>query len=183
MQLYNYLPNKIFRTLRVLVQKLRGVSISWSSVLFFGVNIERFPENVDIGERVIVKSGARLCPCNLNARIRIGSRTTIGYSTYIFASDRIYIGDDCMIASFVYLVDSQHNSDDPSQPMNLQGASFDPILVGHDVWIGTGSVIMPGVSIGDGAIIGANSVVTSDVPPRHIVAGNPARFIRKRGSV
>ena len=53
-------------------------------------------------------------------------------------------------------------------------------IVGNDVWIGQNAVILPGVHIGDGAIIGANSVVGSDVPPYTIVAGNPARMIRKR---
>lgn len=56
------------------------------------------------------------------------------------------------------------------------------VLLGHDVWIGHGAILLPGVSIGTGAVVGAGSVVTKDVPPYTIVAGNPARFIRRRVS-
>src|SRR5690606_10031801 len=55
-----------------------------------------------------------------------------------------------------------------------------PVAIGNDVWIGHGAVVMPGVSIGDGAVVGANAVVTKDVPPYHIVAGAPARVLRPR---
>ena len=53
-------------------------------------------------------------------------------------------------------------------------------MVGNDVWIGQNVTVLPGVHIGDGAIVGANSVVSKDVPPYHIVGGNPAKIIRKR---
>jgi acetyltransferase-like isoleucine patch superfamily enzyme len=57
-----------------------------------------------------------------------------------------------------------------------------PIRIGRDVWVGSGSCILPGVTIGDGAVIGANSVVTQNIPPHSVVAGIPAHIVKKRGT-
>ncbi len=114
---------------------------------------------------------------------------------YEYYPDKLIIGKFCQIASGVnfvmsganhqmnavttfpfYIMEGWDQSVPPLSEMPLKGNT----VVGNDVWIGQNVTIMPGVKIGDGAIIGMNSVVASDVPPYTIVAGNPARIIRQR---
>ncbi len=114
---------------------------------------------------------------------------------YSFNGDKLIIGKFCQIASGVnfvmnganhqmnsvstypfYIFEGWSQEVPPLSKMPLKGDT----VVGNDVWIGQNATILPGVQIGDGAIIGLNSVVTKDVEPYTIVAGNPARFIRKR---
>ena len=114
---------------------------------------------------------------------------------YEYYPDKLIIGKFCQIASGVnfvmsganhqmnavttfpfYIMEGWDQSVPPLSEMPLKGNT----VVGNDVWIGQNVTIMPGVKIGDGAIIGMNSLVASDVPPYTIVAGNPARIIRQR---
>jgi len=92
------------------------------------------------------------------------------------------IGDDVMMGPDVFIVGNNHRFDDLNIPMRLQGNQESrPVRVGDDVWIGAKVIILPGLTIGKGAIIGAGAVVTKDVPPYAICVGNPARVIRFRG--
>ena len=174
-----HLPSPIWNKVRCLVQKLRGVRIGPRVFLFSGVNLLRYPARIAIGEDAVIKTGAHLCPCNKRANILIGARTTIGFYTFIYASSQVDIGDDCMIAPFVYIVDSDHGYD-ASMPMNRQPNTASPVKIGNDVWIGAHSVILSGVNIADGAIIAAGSVVREDVDRNTIVGGIPARIIGMR---
>ena len=114
---------------------------------------------------------------------------------YDWNGDRLIIGKFCQIASGVEFVmngaNHQMNAVSTFPFYTLEGWNMGPpsandlplkgdTVIGNDVWIGQNAVILPGVQIGDGAIIGANSVVGSDVSPYTVVAGNPARMIRKR---
>ena len=139
----------------------------------------RFPRNVEVGEAVVVKEGARICACNAQAKISIGARTTVGYHTFIFASESIRLGNDCLIAPFVYLVDSNHKID-KGQNINTQPNETAPITIGNDVWIASNCTILKGVTIGDGAVIAANSVVNKDVGENEIWGGSPAKHIGHR---
>jgi len=143
------------------------------------VEFMRFPRNITIGDDVVVKEGARICSCNDKALIQIGDRTTVGYHTFIFASEKITIGKDCLIAPFVYLVDSNHQIG-RAQRINEQPNETAPIVIGQDVWIASNVTILKGVTIGDGAVIAANSVVNRDVPPYEIHGGSPAKKIGER---
>ena len=144
-----------------------------------GVEIMRYPANASIGNNVVLKEGAKICPCNKEAFVKIGDNTTIGYHTLIFASENISIGKDCLIAPFVYIVDSDHGTD-KSKKINAQPNITSPILIGDDVWISTGVKILRGVTIGKGAIIAAGSVLKDDVPDYTIFGGVPAKKIGER---
>jgi len=113
-----------------------------------------------------------------------------------FMKDRLIIGKFCQIATGVRFImnGANHAMDGVSTypfkvfgkswknaPMNVRASKGDTVI-GNDVWIGTAAKIMPGVRIGDGAIIGSHALVTKDVPPYAIVGGNPAKLIRKRFS-
>ncbi len=86
------------------------------------------------------------------------------------------IGDRVSMAPRITLVTSSHPNDSRIRPFAPEKRA--PIVIEADVWLGAGVVVLPGVTIGRGAIVGANSVVTHDVPPLHIVAGQPARTLR-----
>jgi acetyltransferase-like isoleucine patch superfamily enzyme len=109
------------------------------------------------------------------------------------AGDYSYIGTNCligpkvkigrftMLANNVSIVGGDHNYSDPNNPIIFSGRpELKETLIGEDVWIGCYSIIMAGVTIGDGAIIGAGSVVTKNVPSYSIYAGVPAKFIKMR---
>lgn len=149
--------------------------------VFFDKNVEimRYPQNVSLRDHVVIKEGARICACNATALISIGKNTTVGYHTFIFASESIMVGDDCLIAPFVYLVDSDHQIEKGIN-INTQPNQTKPISIGNDVWIGTGAKILKGVTIGDGAIIAAGALVKEDVAPNTIVGGIPSKKLGER---
>ncbi len=139
----------------------------------------RYPSNIRIGDEVVIKEGARICACNAKAHLSIGARTTIGYHNFIFASAGIEIGADCLIAPFVYIVDSDHGIE-RLQLINRQANQTAPIKIGAGTWVASNVTILKGVEIGEGAVIAANSVVNSDVPPFEIWGGSPAKKIGER---
>jgi acetyltransferase-like isoleucine patch superfamily enzyme len=143
------------------------------------VEFQRFPKNIDISKNAVIKEGTRICSCNKRAKISIGENTTIGFHNFIFASEGISIGNDCLIAPFVYIVDSNHQIK-RNQKINEQANVSDPIKIGNDVWIASNVTILKGVTIGDGAVIAANSVVNKDIQPYKIVGGSPAKEIGER---
>jgi lipopolysaccharide O-acetyltransferase len=112
--------------------------------------------------------------------IRIGNRVSAtGYLT-IGAVERVEIGDDALLASNIFISDNQHGHLDAVRPYKYQPLDrIAPVTVGQGCWIGQHVVILPGVSIGEMSIVGANSVVTESVPPRSIVVGAPARVLRR----
>jgi acetyltransferase-like isoleucine patch superfamily enzyme len=112
--------------------------------------------------------------------LTVGDRTGISHNCAFHIGKQIVIGHDCRIASDVLMFDS---SGHPTNPIARQDGSppsaddVKPITIGNNVWIGRRAVIFPGVTIGDGSIISTCTVVTTDVAPYTIVAGNPARRI------
>jgi acetyltransferase-like isoleucine patch superfamily enzyme len=114
-----------------------------------------------------------------DAGINIGPHVTINSGCVIVAHAGITIGRDCLIGEYVSIRDANHGIA-TSRPMRVQPHDAAAIRIEDDVWIGRGSVILKGVTVGRGAVIGANSVVTKDVAPMWIVAGAPAREIRCR---
>ena len=178
-QLRKHLPSTWLTRLQNIRHKFRGVKLHSNTIIYFGAKLLRYPKNIHLFKDVIVKTGAHICPCNEKAEVLIGSRTTIGFNTFIYASSMITIGEDCMIAPFVYIVDSNHGTD-KKNVMNKQANISSPIQIGSDVWVGSHSVILSGIFIGDGAIIAAGSVVKKDVPPYTIVGGTPAKILGKR---
>lgn len=127
-----------------------------------------------------------------NAIVTIGDRTFIGASDIVCAS-RVTIGDDVLISWGCTIVDHNSHSlvweerkDDVINWMagrkDWQNVKVSPVKIGNKAWIGFNSIILKGVSIGEGAIVAAGSVVTKDVPPFTVVAGNPARIVRSMNS-
>jgi acetyltransferase-like isoleucine patch superfamily enzyme len=91
----------------------------------------------------------------------------------------VSVGSHSLIAPGCFLTDHVHGIRADLR-IDQQPCSCEPVVIGSDVWLGAGCVVLPGVTIGDGAVVGANSVVTADVAPHAVVAGAPARFLRQR---
>lgn len=141
------------------------------------------PFNVSFGQRCLAEDFVKLDylgPVSLGIRIAIGDRVHISYGTHFNIQSSIEIGDDVMVGSGCKFIDHNHGLAINSGPMSLQSISSSPIRIGSDVWIGAASIVLKGVSIGNGSVIGAGSVVTRNVPPMQIWAGNPARLIKHR---
>lgn len=174
-----YARDDIFHRLRRF-WTLRRVGAAGDDVFIEqNVRLLRHPERIALDSHVMLKEGCRLCPTNPTASISIGAWTTVGHCTFIFAMDSITIGRDCLIAPFCYLIDSEHGIE-LGAPIREQPMRAKPISVGDNVWLGTGAVVTSGVNIGDGAVIGARTVVTQDVPANAVVVGVPGRIIRYR---
>lgn len=178
-QLRKHLPLSVLTKFVNVIHRLRGVNLDVNTVVYLTANLLRYPKNIFLGNGVIIKGGAHVCPCNHKAVIEIGDRTTVGFHAFMYSSSRISVGVDCMIAPFVYIVDSNHGIKKDA-PMNQQPNDSKPIVIGDDVWIGANAVILPGVSIGNGAVVAAGSVVKNDIEPFHIVGGVPAKKIGVR---
>jgi acetyltransferase-like isoleucine patch superfamily enzyme len=112
--------------------------------------------------------------------IRIGHRVSAtGYLT-IGAVDAVVIEDDALLASHIFIGDNLHGTDRIDLPYKYQPlARIAPVTIGRGCWIGEHVVILPGVTVGEFAIVGANSVVTDSIPPRSVAVGAPARVIRR----
>ena len=114
------------------------------------------------------------------ARVRIGEGSFLNLGVMVAALELVEIGDHCMFANGCFVTDADHRFDDPTRPITWQGfTSKGPTRVGDNVWCGANVVVTSGVTIGERCVIGANSVVTRDVPAFSIAAGAPARVIRE----
>jgi len=126
------------------------------------------------GNNVRYANGVRI----VNHRnVFIGQRVSFGGSVQLMAYDRIEIGDDCMFAYGTVVNTASH--DYHADVMNTTYLAK-PVKIGNNVWFGINSVVLPGVTIGDGAVIAAGAVVTKDVPENAIVGGVPAKVIKVR---
>ena len=109
-------------------------------------------------------------------RISLGNAVYVGRNTYLGSYLPISIGDNCLIGAYSYVISGNHRFERRDIPICRQGMSGAAIEIADDVWLGTYVVVLPGVTIGRGAIVGAGSVVTKSIPAYEIWAGSPAKF-------
>ena len=112
--------------------------------------------------------------------VEIGAKTVLGQECTISSFQHVAIGRECIVADRVMLIDFDHGVVEVERPIRLQGIYKRDVDVGNNCWIGYGACILRGVTVGDNCIVGSNSVVTKDVPDDTVVAGMPARALRKR---
>lgn len=113
-------------------------------------------------------------------RLTLGHKVTWNYGCYINAAKGITIGDNVLIGPYCIIQTVNHCFSDISKPINQQGWDGAPIIIEQDCWLGAHVIVLPGVKIGRGSVIGANSVVAEDIPPYSIAIGSPAKIIRSR---
>jgi acetyltransferase-like isoleucine patch superfamily enzyme len=137
------------------------------------------PETVSIGENVYVGHNADLKGYH-SGKLTIGDDTWIGQEVFFHAAGGIYIGKRVGIGPRVMILTSFHAEAGRKRAILDSPLAFKPVYVGDNSDIGIGAILLPGVRIGKGAQVGAGAVVTKDVAPYAVVAGNPARLLRKR---
>lgn len=126
------------------------------------------------GENVNIEHGAHFTP-----GLSIGDRSGVGINCEL--NGPITIGQDVMMGPEVVIYTSGHEFGATDIPMMDQGSTAaKPVIIGDDVWIGCRAIIMPGVTIGNGCVIGAGAVVTKDVPPYSVAVGVPAKVVKNR---
>ncbi len=113
--------------------------------------------------------------------ISIGNNVYINHNVDLIARNgKITIGNYVLVGPFTYMTTANHDYTNPDLPMYFQQYTSSDITIEDDVWIGAKAVLLPGVTIGKGAIVGASAVVTKDVPPYAIVGGVPAKLLKYR---
>jgi len=128
------------------------------------------------GEEVVVKDH---CYFGNGARLTVGNRTQLGQNAQL--GGEIILGDDILMGPDIVIMTTSHNFDRIDIPINQQGADEEkPVIIGNDVWLGTRSVIMPGVKIGNHCIVASGAVVTKSFEDYAIIGGVPAKLIKMR---
>lgn len=143
-------------------------------------------DRIELGCEVTVNAGSLISVAEeaggkrYDPRLVIGDRVTLGFGAVIACNGSVEIGDDVLTADRVFIGDTYHEYRDVTRPIARQGlADPRPVSIGPGAFLGIGSAILPGVTLGAGAYVGAGAVVTRDVPAHAVVAGNPARVIRR----
>jgi acetyltransferase-like isoleucine patch superfamily enzyme len=133
---------------------------------------------LEIGAHVLLEPGVWITAPDA-ARVRVGRGTFLNQGVMVAALERVEIGEQCMLANGCLVTDADHRFDDPDRPVPWQGfTSRGPTRIGGNVWLGANVVVTSGVTIGERCVIGANSVVTRDIPAFSVAAGVPAKVLR-----
>src|SRR5262245_56366239 len=169
----------------------------------FGQNVVvRHPHKIHIGDDVVIDDNCLIdAKGESNAGIRIGSGVfvgrnsilsckngdielgngaNVGFNCEIFSASRVRVGANVLMAAYSYVIGGDHDFSDPSRSVLEQSRTSAGISIGDGAWIGAGAKILDGVSIGEGAVIGASAVVREDVGPRAVAVGIPARIVSTR---
>lgn len=166
--------------------KKRFGAFGEDSVIMWPVKLHSGLENIFVGAGTTILSHSRLQTYNFSGeesgRILIGDGCYIGFNFTVLSADgkEVKIGNQVLIASDVLISNENHGIDPESDiPYMDQPLTAKSVEIGNGCWLGEKVCILPGVTVGEKSIIGAGSVVTRDVPPYSIAAGNPARIIKQ----
>ncbi len=142
-------------------------------------------KHIFIGKNVFIRKFARIEPVTkwhgqvFNPKIIIGDGVSFEQNLHLTCANKVEIGEFSTINSFVFITDIDHEYSDTSKPVMQQPLLVTETVIGRNCFIGTGVKIMAGVHIGEHSVIGANAVVTHDIPPYSVVVGVPAKVIKK----
>jgi acetyltransferase-like isoleucine patch superfamily enzyme len=156
-----------------------GSAICFPVVALFGERYITVGAGTVIGPYVSLSAG--VSPAHElgdRAVVAIGDRCLIGKGSGIVGHDTVEIGDDVYTGHNVYITDANHGYEDPDTPIGRQFVDPRPVRIGAGSWLGHGTIVLPGSSIGRHVVVGAGSVVTGVLPDFSVAVGNPARVIR-----
>jgi acetyltransferase-like isoleucine patch superfamily enzyme len=169
----------------------RGVRLRFANHIRLGqgvyldenVYLHACPDGIDIGAKSLVMHGAVLHVYNFrnlpHSFIRIGKDCLIGEYSVIRGQGGVQIGDRVFTSPFTQIIAVNHVFADGSRPFIEQGITAEGIVIDDDVWLGAGAIVTDGVHIGKGAVVAAGAVVTKDVEAHTVVAGVPAKLIKR----
>jgi len=154
-----------------------------SPISLIGEQYISIGNNVSFRKLCILTAHSKYYSYSFTPKITIGDDCHFGQHNHITAINEIYIGNGVLTGSWVTITDNAHGKTDYEslklKPVERKLYSKGKIIIGNNVWIGDKATILPGVTIGDGAIIAANSVVTKDIPAYSVVGGIPAKVIKE----
>ena len=166
----------------VRLRQARNIRLGPNVYLDCGVYLHACPQGIEIGADSCVMHNAELHVFNFrglpHAFIKVGRRTFIGESAIVRGQGGVTIGDAVLIAPQAKILAVEHRFTATHLPVIDQGISARGIVIEDGAWIGTGAAVLDGVRVGRGAVVGANAVVTRDVPDYTVAVGAPARVIR-----
>lgn len=128
-----------------------------------------------LGDYSVIESFC--CINNAVGDVIIGDHTRVGLHNTIIGP--VTIGSHVNLAQGITVTALNHNFEESSKRIDEQGVTTKPVIIGNDIWIGANAVLLPGVTIGDHSVVAAGAVVTKDAPPHSLVAGVPAKIIKK----
>lgn len=176
--------SKILRKISFCFYRFQFESIGNGSVINKNITISN-RKRIRLGKNVILFSSSRIElireyeGVEFNPKLIIGDNSQIHQNCHLTCAEQIEIGKNVVIVSNVTITDIIHPHDNVKTPINKAKIKTDPVIIEDEVYIYNNSVILPGVKIGKHAIIGANSVVTNDIPSYSIAVGSPAKVIKK----
>ncbi len=163
--------------------RLANPDVRTAGLVFFDrggrITVRRGYGRVVVGKWVHVGAGTAI-RCH-EGTLRIGDKCIFGRHDSVNCYLDVEIGPATLLADHVYVSDFDHRFDDVDRPVKDQGIAKARVRIGADVWLGTKATVSRGVAIGDGAVVGANAVVTRDLPSYSVAVGAPARVIGERG--
>lgn len=137
---------------------------------------------IKLGDSVIIRPSTRVYAGNSHSLVFFGDGTEIGEHSTVSSNNRVVFGNDVLTGPHVFIADHNHAYENPHIPISKQGVKCHPmneIVIGEGSWVGTNVVVVGNVHIGKHCVIGANSVVTKDIPDYSVAAGIPAKVIKK----
>ena len=141
------------------------------------------PKNVTVGRKTVIRERAWIAALKHEGgegKISIGERVHIARDVIISSAYNVHVGREVTFGPRAIVMDNNHAFDHPRKTVMKQGLNGSPVTIGDYAWLGANSVVLPGVTVGMGAIVAAGAVVTKDVPPYKIVGGVPAKVIGTR---
>lgn len=169
-------------------QAARFAAFGAESIIVFPPTVLHGVERIEIGAKTAIGPQASLSvgmpiPLPLDTGrdpvLTIGDRCVFGKGLSIVAHERVVIGDDTVAGHYIYITDQNHGYAHLDVPIGQQMWKNAPVTIGDSCWLGHGAIILPGVTIGRHVVVAAGAVVTVDVPDYCVVAGAPARIVRR----
>lgn len=174
---------KLASSYRKVILRLNLITVKQKAFIDSNVKIERSFLSGNKKAIIIEKNVNLMNGCilkNYGGLIVIGENTFLGEYCVLYGHGDIIIGSNTLIAMQTIIVSSNHSIPSKKQLIRHQQDILKPVNIGDDVWIGANCTILGGVNIGNGAVVGAGSLVNKDIPPYAIAVGNPAKIIKYR---